>query len=196
MVPGNGSGIGGDMKHTILALTAIAVAAFALAAMVQKETYNEIPLQIIKNNYGNKKGDTYLPTGTWGNSRIDTTEPYTIDIAGSDTTWAYSLAIDADSCNGAVKTQFGRNSVWMPVSSTDSVKRRSTGGIAQATTAGDSIIVGQFMNFRRAAVAPGASQVRFIIATTTGNSVDDNDAGALTAYPYSISIVRPDPKRR
>jgi len=184
----------GTVKKYILIGSSLVVAALVFAAAVSP-TNNEVPLQIIKVKL-TSKGDASFGSRSWGNSITDTTAPYTIDVAGGDTAWAYSLAIDADSCNGAVKTQFGRNGVWMPVSSTDSVKRRSPGGVAQATTAGDSLVVGQYMQFRLAATAPGASQVRFIIATTTGNSTDDNDAGALVPYPYTMSIIRPDPNRR
>ena len=181
-------------KYTLIG--SVLVLAFLVhAAIAPDTTKNEVPLQIIKVKL-TSKGDSYVGSRAWGNSITDTTAPYTIDIAGGDSAWAYSLAIDADSCNGAVKTQFGRNGIWMPVSHTDSVKRRGPGGVAQATTAGDSLVVGSFMQFRLAATAPGASQVRFIIATTTGNSTDNDDAGNLVAYPYTMSIVRPDPSRR
>ncbi len=145
-------------------------------------------LQIIKFNVY-KRADAQGPGAPMlvENSRTDTSVVYETSWLHPDTVFAYYFVTAADSLHGAVKTQFGKNGVWLAVSHTDSLKRFGTADHVMDTKA-DSLVAGHAMWFRKPAQC---NQVRFIIAfAASGNATDNNDAGRLEKYPYYLGILQ------
>jgi curli biogenesis system outer membrane secretion channel CsgG len=178
------------VKTLMILLLTAALTATAQQQTTPTNTYVALPLTV-------ENANSYAVTKNVANSTTYTSKVYEFEYMDSSAVnggIAYVVATGADSLVAAVKIQFGHNGIFHPVSHTDSLKRRGTGGIAQATTAGDSLVTGSHLFFRRNVVCPPCSQVKFTVAFGTGNATDNNDAGALNPYPFTVGIVRTDPK--
>lgn len=170
------------MRHLFILLALIGLVAGSALAQTDH------PLEIVKFN-ARLRTDQQKPGAPMlvENSRTDTSQVYETSWLHPDTVFAYYFATAADSLHGAVKIQFGKGGVWLPVSHTDSVKRFGTADHVMDTKA-DSLVAGHAMWFRKPA---NCNQVRFIIAfAASGNAADNNDGGRLEKYPYQLGILQ------